>query len=106
MSKILITDGVGYIGSHMGFLLVEKRIREEDIIVFNNLPGDENREFNGLYWLLLKGKIFRGYNLERVQDFYAAGFYHRHFRPNVLPRKVVDWMKRKWGWLLVAEFEK
>lgn len=88
---------------------------------------------NGLYWLLLRGKIFRGYNLERVQDFYTDGFYHRHFRPNELekelekiglrvkrisithmgtrmipffPRRVVDWMKRRWGWLLVAEFEK
>ncbi|MFA4960752.1 MAG: class I SAM-dependent methyltransferase [Candidatus Pacearchaeota archaeon] len=88
---------------------------------------------NGLYWLLFKGKLFSGYNLKSVQDFYTDGYYHRHFTPRelkkilesiglkcnkitvthmntimipFLPKNIVEWMKRKWGWLLVAEFVK
>ena len=88
---------------------------------------------NGFYWLFLKGKIFKGYNLEKVQDFYTDGFYHRHFTPKelkkeleklglkckrisvthmgtrmipLLPKRAVENLKRKYGWLLVIEFEK
>jgi ubiquinone/menaquinone biosynthesis C-methylase UbiE len=88
---------------------------------------------NGLYWLILKGKIFSGYNLDKVQDFYTDGFYHRHFTPQelrkeldnlnlkckkisithmgtkmipFLPKPIVNWLKDHYGWLLVAEFEK
>jgi ubiquinone/menaquinone biosynthesis C-methylase UbiE len=88
---------------------------------------------NGLYWLIIKGKIFQGYNLDRVQDFYTDGYYHRHFTPKelkkklektglictsiftthmgtrfawFLPKKVEDWLKNHYGWLLVAKFKK
>jgi ubiquinone/menaquinone biosynthesis C-methylase UbiE len=88
---------------------------------------------NGFYWLIFRGKLFMGYNLERVQDFYTDGYYHRHFTPNelkielekrglkckkmsithmgtrmipFLPVKIVEFLKRKFGWLLVAEFVK
>lgn len=88
---------------------------------------------NGLYWLLLKGKIFKGYNLKSVQSFYTDGFYHRHFTPRelrreleklnlkcekitithmgtkmipLLPKSIVDWIKSRYGWLLVIEFKK
>ncbi len=43
---------------------------------------------NGLYWLLLRWKIFRGYDFERVQDFYTDGFYHRHFSPKELGKEL------------------
>jgi len=88
---------------------------------------------NGLNWLLIRGKIFKGYNLESVQDFYTDGYYHRHFTPNelkreleklglkctsvftthmgtrfapFLPKKFEDWLKNHYGWLLVAKFKK
>lgn len=88
---------------------------------------------NGLYWLLLKGKIFKGCNLERVQDFYTDGYYHRHFTPKelrrildgiglkctavftthmgtrfapFLPLRIENWLKDHFGWLLVAKFRK
>jgi len=88
---------------------------------------------NGLFWLLFKGKIFKGYNLKSVQSFYTDGFYHKHFTPRelkreleklklkcikisithmgtrmipFLPKKTVEKIKNKYGWLLVIEFEK
>ena len=35
---------------------------------------------NGLKWLLVKGKLFRGHTLRSVQDFYTDGYYHRYLR--------------------------
>ena len=88
---------------------------------------------NGIYWLIFRGKLLKGYNLQRVQDFYTDGYYHRHFTSHelkaelektgltcykvsvthmgtrmipYLPRKMVTWLKRNYGWLLVAEFVK
>jgi ubiquinone/menaquinone biosynthesis C-methylase UbiE len=88
---------------------------------------------NGLNWLILKRKIFEGYNLERVQDFYTDGYYHRHFTSAelrkelekqglkyheiiithmgtrmipFLPRFIVQWLKDHFGWLLVIKFKK
>jgi 2-polyprenyl-3-methyl-5-hydroxy-6-metoxy-1,4-benzoquinol methylase len=87
----------------------------------------------GLYWLLARGKIFHGYNLRTVQDFCADGFYHRHFtgpeltgcveavglRPTrvtatqqdapilpFLPVALDRYLKEKFGWYLVCEFER
>jgi 2-polyprenyl-3-methyl-5-hydroxy-6-metoxy-1,4-benzoquinol methylase len=86
---------------------------------------------NGIYWLIFKGKIFKRYSLNSVQSFYTDGYYHRHFTPKeleeelkkrglkctkisithmgtrmipFLPRRLVEWLKKRWGWLLVAEF--
>jgi 2-polyprenyl-3-methyl-5-hydroxy-6-metoxy-1,4-benzoquinol methylase len=88
---------------------------------------------NGFYWLLIKRKIFKRYTLESVQDFYTDGYYHRHFTQrelknsleklglkcdkisvthmgtkmiSFLPKKIVNWLKKKYGWLIVAEFKK
>jgi len=88
---------------------------------------------HGLYWLIVRGKLFRGYNLRRVQDFYTDGFYHRYmtrrelsemlnnggltvrrfsvtqYEKKILPGlpKVIDeWMKARFGMCLIAEFEK
>ncbi len=33
---------------------------------------------HGLFWLLLRGKIFQGHGLNSVQDFYTDGYYHRY----------------------------
>lgn len=33
---------------------------------------------HGLFWLLFRGKLFQGHNLESVQDFYTDGYYHRY----------------------------
>jgi ubiquinone/menaquinone biosynthesis C-methylase UbiE len=87
----------------------------------------------GLYWLLVKGKIFQGHGLRSVQDFYTDGYYHRHYsrselaaalqsaglrniRPTVtqmqkkilpgVPAWLDSWLKQRAGWLLIAEFNK
>lgn len=101
------------------------------IMVYNK--NSARYYINGLNWLLLKGKIFKGYNLESVQDFYTDGYYHRHFTPKELkcelekfglkcnkisithmgfkmlplvPKRIEQWIKDNFGWLLVAEFKK
>ncbi len=84
----------------------------------------------GWQWLLLKGKLFSGDNLERAQRHFTDGYFHRHYRPRdfsaalavpglvtealsithmakplfrLLPRAIDDALKAKAGWLLVAE---
>lgn len=101
------------------------------IMVYNK--NSARYYINGLNWLILKGKIFQGYNLRTVQDFYTDGYYHRHFTPRGLkkrleklglkcnkisithmghkmlpfvPEVIEQWIKDNYGWLLVAEFEK
>jgi 2-polyprenyl-3-methyl-5-hydroxy-6-metoxy-1,4-benzoquinol methylase len=88
---------------------------------------------HGLYWLLVKGKLFQGYSLQRVQDFYTDGFYHRYltrrelgamldnsglkvqrfavtqYEKKIIPAIPVwfdEWLKSKFGMCLIAEFEK
>ena len=88
---------------------------------------------NGLKWLLVKGKLFRGHTLRSVQDFYTDGYYHRHFGKRELNKSLTaaglevtgfaithmkkkmvplvpvwldEYLKRTVGWLLIAEFEK
>lgn len=87
----------------------------------------------GLYWLLLKGKIFQGHDLESVQGFFVDGYYHRHFTRRSLraalqgaglhvddivvtqmqkkilplvPRPLDLWLKDRFGWLIIARFSK
>lgn len=87
----------------------------------------------GFKWLWLKGKIFKGYNMQTVQGFSTDGYYQRHFGHGELKRILAnaglktteiavshmakrytpffqgatdEWMKRKWGWLLTALFVK
>lgn len=101
------------------------------IMVYNK--NSARYYINGLNWLILKRKIFSGYTLETVQDFYTDGYHHRHFAPNELkkelgklglkcdkisithmghkmlplvPKRIEQWIKDNYGWLLVAEFEK
>ncbi len=88
---------------------------------------------HGLYWLLLKGKIFSGYSLDSVQDFYTDGYFHRYLsareladrlkRVGLIPRQfhitqykkkilpmIPAWLdtflKDRFGMCLVCEFEK
>ena len=88
---------------------------------------------HGLYWLLAKGKIFRGHSLRSVQDFYTDGFYHRYMTPKELgsmleksglrvhqftvtqyekkilpfiPSRLDEWLKAQFGMCLIAKFEK
>lgn len=85
----------------------------------------------GLYWLLLRGRMFRGESLDSVTDRYADGYYHRHFgrhelaaclrgaglepvrltatqqQEPILPGlrgKLDEALKARLGWYLVAEF--
>ena len=85
----------------------------------------------GLYWLVARGRIFRGDTFESITDLYADGYYHRHFRRRELARCLRDagleptlvtatqqeeailpglggrWdamLKARFGWYLVAEF--
>ncbi|MCH8835228.1 MAG: methyltransferase domain-containing protein [Proteobacteria bacterium] len=88
---------------------------------------------NGLKWLLVKGKLFRGHTLRSVQDFYTDGYYHRYLRRGeiagllagagltarrisvtqyqkpILPF-IPGWLDRalkaRFGMCLVAEFDK
>jgi ubiquinone/menaquinone biosynthesis C-methylase UbiE len=87
----------------------------------------------GLYWLLVKGKIFTGHTLRSATDFYTDGYYHRYLTgaelADVLRRKGLrverltvtqyekkllpflpsfadDWLKSRFGMCLVAEFSK
>lgn len=86
----------------------------------------------GLYYLIVKGKIFK-YNLRTVQQFFTDGYYHRHFTRRELrkvlndagllvrdvyvsdlqahyialfSRKINMWLRRRLGWFLIAEFGK
>ena len=83
----------------------------------------------GLKWLVLRGRMFRGDSFASVQRFFTDGYYHRHFTPrefqlalrglNVTrisishmahrmipgtPAWLDRFLKRKYGWLLIAEF--
>ena len=87
----------------------------------------------GISYLIIKGKIFQGYNLRTVQRFFTDGYYHRHFTLKSMRRALTDtgvivdrilvtqmqkkilpaipewldrYLKARVGWLLVAEFEK
>ena len=88
---------------------------------------------HGLYWLIARGKAFRGHTLATVQDFYTDGYYHRYLSRKEIaallhgaglrPRRVIvtqyqkkllpllpGWLDRflksRFGMCLVAEFEK
>jgi ubiquinone/menaquinone biosynthesis C-methylase UbiE len=88
---------------------------------------------HGLFWLVFRGKLFQGYTLEKVQDFYTDGFYHRYMTKGELgrmlataglraerftvtqyekkilpavPRFLDEWLKARFGMCLVAEFSK
>ena len=88
---------------------------------------------HGLFWLLFKGKLFSGYNLETVQDFYTDGYYHQYLREKELrdylslagikpikftitqyqkkilpfvPNWLDQFLKRRFGMCLVCKFEK
>jgi len=88
---------------------------------------------HGLFWLLFRGKMFAGYTIESVQDFYTDGYYHRYLSERDLaarleavglkPRKfhvtqyqkkilplipdwLDSWLKDRFGMCLVCEFEK
>ena len=45
---------------------------------------------HGLYWLLLRGKIFQGHGLRSVQDVYTDGFYHRYLSRRELSELVME----------------
>lgn len=87
----------------------------------------------GLIWLLLRGRLFAGDTMRSVQRHFTDGFYHRHFTPRELaavcrtiglqprrmavthmakkmlplvPRRLDEALKRRYGWLLVIEAEK
>jgi len=103
------------------------------IMVYNRLST--RYYLLGLWYLIGRGKILRGENLQSVQKYFTDGYWHRHFTPKelglllkksgltvdeieltymarrILPGiragSVVDeWLKRKFGWLLVARFSK
>lgn len=85
----------------------------------------------GLFWLAAKGKVLRGYSLGSVQGFFTDGYFHRHYTAKELlellakagletrrvcvthmskkmipavPKRLDDFLKKRFGWLLVAEF--
>jgi ubiquinone/menaquinone biosynthesis C-methylase UbiE len=87
----------------------------------------------GLYWLIVRGKLLKGYNLKTVQDFCVDGYYHRHFGKREMARCLSDVglrpvnifatqqstplipgitgsldraLKKAFGWYLVAEIER
>lgn len=87
----------------------------------------------GLYWLIIKGRLFFGDTLQSVQRHYTDGYYHQHYTPAelvallasaglevqrisidhmnkkmipLIPRALDDYLKRTFGWLLIVEFIK
>lgn len=87
----------------------------------------------GLYWLILKGKLFVGDSLATAQRYFTDGYYHKHYTPAELvsslasvglktkktsidhmakkmvpfiPKNLDDYLKRTMGWLLIVEFVK
>jgi len=87
----------------------------------------------GLIWLLLKGKVFKGYSLKTVIDFYVDGYFHRHFTKQELteslsqanlitqnvfttqqeqkilpfiPKRLDLYLKYHFGWYLISTFKK
>jgi ubiquinone/menaquinone biosynthesis C-methylase UbiE len=88
---------------------------------------------HGLFWLIFKGNLFRGYRINGVQDLYTDGYFHRYFsvkemrdcieaaglkptgfRVTQYEKKILPgipawfdtYLKNKFGMCLVAEFEK
>lgn len=88
---------------------------------------------HGLFWLLFKGKIFKGHSFRTVQDFYTDGYYHRYLTAKELtdmlsavglhvtktsvtqyekkilpfiPAALDRYLKERFGMCLIAEFEK
>lgn len=88
---------------------------------------------HGMFWLVVRGKIFAGHTLESVQDCYTDGYYHRYltraeltrllrgsglalvrvtvtqYRKKILPLipDALDrWLKARYGMCLIAEFVK
>jgi 2-polyprenyl-3-methyl-5-hydroxy-6-metoxy-1,4-benzoquinol methylase len=88
---------------------------------------------HGLYWLVFRGYMFRGYTINGVQDLYTDGYFHRYFSVREMrrcleaaglmptrfsvtqyekkilpgiPKWFDTFLKRKVGMCLVAEFEK
>ena len=89
--------------------------------------------FKGLIWLFIKGKIFKGYTLKTVIDFYVDGYFHRHFTKQELrkslaksrlksldifttqqeqkilpfiPKRLDRFLKHHFGWYLISAFKK
>jgi len=87
----------------------------------------------GLYQLFGRGLIFKGESLGSAQKYFTDGYFHTHYSPaefeailkskGLLPEKtslshmakryipfmptaIDNFLKRKFGWLLVAEFSK
>lgn len=87
----------------------------------------------GLYQLLFRGLIFKGETLASAQKYFTDGYFHTHYSPHefesilkakglhpektslshmakryipFMPRPIDNFLKRKFGWLLVAEFSK
>ena len=89
----------------------------------------------GLYFLFIKLKIFKGYNLDTVQKLFTDGYYQRHFTKNELNKIlskigfnnisfeighmqksylpffsknsfIDNFLKKNFGWFLIAEFKK
>ncbi len=42
----------------------------------------------GLWWLLVKGRLFRGHTIDTVQGLFTDGYYQRHFWPRELAREI------------------
>jgi 2-polyprenyl-3-methyl-5-hydroxy-6-metoxy-1,4-benzoquinol methylase len=87
----------------------------------------------GLYWLIVRGRIFAGESLDSVTNRFVDGYYHRHFRRGELARtlegaklspirifatqqqepilpglrgRLDRFLKDRFGWYLVAEFRR
>jgi ubiquinone/menaquinone biosynthesis C-methylase UbiE len=85
----------------------------------------------GAIWLILRGRLLKGDGFTSVQRFFTDGYFHRHFTPKeladalsplrvervgithmarrmlpLIPRRLDEWCKRRWGWLLIAELRR
>ncbi len=89
MGKILVTGGAGYIGSHMVFLLMEKGIKKEDIIVLDNLSEGGNRRFLPAEIIFVEGDLLNREKVREVFDRYDIDVVF-HFAGNAYVRESME----------------
>ena len=98
-SKILITGGAGYIGSHMTHYLVSQGCNPGDLVIFDNLQyGHKEYVPDGVHFVegdLLNQehikKVFNDFNIHVVYHFAAYAYVYesmqnpdKYFRNNIL----------------------
>ena len=71
--KILVTGGLGYIGSHVTVLLLEQNI---EVICIDNLDNSRLEVLEGISKITRKRPLFKNLDLKNKAE--LAGFFKEH----------------------------